>query len=135
MPQVSNTTLIEQELDLLKEEVARYKEALASAFGVYTAPPRAALLRLAKEWEEDHEALLALMGQRCIVCQGPATREIRDHDTWFCDAHEYLSLPRAMREALQDCGVSKAPQLEDIPFASAVRRALEHCAVTSGMGN
>jgi hypothetical protein len=135
MPQVSNTTLIEQELDLLKEEVGRYREALASAFGVYTATPRATLLRLAKEWKEDHEALLALMGQRCIVCQGPATREIRDHDTWFCDVHEYGALPRAMRDALKDCGVSEAPDLEDIPFASAVRRALERCAVTTGMRN
>lgn len=135
MPQVSKTTLIEQELDLLKEEVGGYREALASVFGIDTAAPRAALLRLAREREEDREALLALMGQRCIVCQGPATREIRDQDTWFCDAHEYMDLPRAMREALRDCGVSHAPRLEDIPFARAVRRALERCAVTSGMRN
>jgi 8-oxo-dGTP diphosphatase len=114
-----------QELRSVREELGSYRDALGAAFGVYTANPHATLLGLAKEWREDLAALLALTGQRCVICQGPATREIPGHETCFCDGHEFVSLPAAMKDVLRACGVAEGVQLQDIAFANSVRKALE----------
>jgi hypothetical protein len=135
MREMSKPTLIEHELNLLKEELGSYRDALVAAFGIYTADPRATLLSLAREWEADREALLALTGQRCVVCQAPATREIRGNDTFFCDDHEHVDLPADIKEALCECGVAEEPSLEDIPFANSVRRALTLCSAPITMRN
>jgi 8-oxo-dGTP pyrophosphatase MutT (NUDIX family) len=120
-----NVISLEEELRSVREELEAYRDGLGAAFGVYTANPHATLLGLAKEWQEDLAALLALTGQRCAVCHAPATREIRDHDTCFCDGHEFVNLPAAMKEVLHACGVAEGVQLQDIAFANSVRKALE----------
>lgn len=135
MREVSKAVTGEDEVRVLKDELAAYRDGLVAAFGIYTANPRATLLTLAKEWEEDREALLALTGQRCVICQSPATREIPQHDTFFCDEHEYENLPVSIKEVLVACGVTGHVVLVDIAFANAVRRALERCVPMFGIKN
>lgn len=135
MREVSKSKAGEEEVRVLKDELAAYRDALVAAFGIYTANPRATLLSLAREWEEDREALLALTGQRCVICQAPATREIPGHDTFFCDEHEFDNLPGAIKEALGEYGVGGDGALVDIAFANAVRRAMERCVPMFGIKN
>lgn len=135
MREASKPVTSEAEVRLLEEELGAYRDALVAAFGIYTANPRATLLQIAKQWEEDQEALLALTGHRCVICQAPATREIADHDTYFCDEHGYDGLPLAIKEVLETCGVTAEVQLQDIAFAGSVRRALDRITPMFGVSN
>ncbi len=135
MREASKPSISDSEVHHLQEELGAYRDALVAAFGIYTANPRATLLQIAKQWEEDQEALLALTGHRCVICQTPATREIAEHDTYFCDEHGYDGLPLAIKEVLEACGVMPTVHLQDIAYADSVRRALERCTPMFGTRN
>ena len=114
---------------LLLEELQAYREALFEFFEVKTDDPFGALQRLSDLWQEERRALLDLVKFRCSVCEAPATRELTDQETFFCDSHGFDHLPRDIQQALIECGaVEEGAVLTDIPWAYVIRKAIASLA-------